>query len=437
MKPFAEALRELEVLEDLTDSQIRWLVEHSEERRYEAGEVTFQSGQPAEYMIVMIEGEVHARPDDSQVQLPAFIARAGDITGLLPHSRMTTLARTVRAAVPTRVALLHKRHFDEMLAVIPQLESRLIGIMADRIRETAKADLQHEKLAALGKLSAGLAHELNNPAAAIARSAVMLREKLAELLGPDKDAVERARNQQLLDPLERSDREQAVGDALSDRGIAGAWDLAGELVDAGFTAESLPDLETIHRLAAAFAVDRLAGDIEHAACRISDLVGAIKAYTYRDTAAEREIDLHKGLDTTLIMLGHRIKRGIKVTRSYDPAVPRLLAHGGELNQVWTNLIDNGIDSMLSLPDGEKILGLKTALRGDLVLVEISDTGPGIPEEIQGRIFEPFFTTKQHGEGTGLGLDIVSRIVRKHRGEVRVESRPGCTCFQVRLPVKRN
>ena len=438
-QPLVKALRGVPLLEDLSDPEIRWLAEHMEDRRYNAGDVTFQSGAPAEYMIVMLEGEVHARTDSSQPHLPIFIARAGDITGFLPHSRMRTLARTVRAAVATRVALLHKQYFDDMFDVIPQLESRLIGVMADRIRETATADLQHEKLAALGKLSAGLAHELNNPAAAIGRSAVMLREKLMELLGRDRSAVEAARKHTALDPLERSDREEAIGEALSRHGVEGAWDLAGELVEAGFTADNLPpdtDGNAVRRLAAAVAVDRLAAEIEQAACRISDLVGAIKSYSYRDTAAEREIDLHKGLDNTLMILGHRLKKGIQVRKEYDVSVPKLLAHGGELNQVWTNLIDNAIDAMLAAPDGEKLLGLKTAHRADSVLVEISDTGPGIPPENQGRIFEPFFTTKQHGDGTGLGLDIVSRIVRKHHGEVHVQSRPGATCFQVRLPVTR-
>ena len=438
-KPLADALRDVPVLEGLSDPQIRWLVEHAEDRRYTAGEVTSRAGDPAEYMIFILEGEIHARTEPGQPQLPAFIACTGEVTGLLPHSRMTTLARTVRAVVETRAALIHKRDFDEMFSVIPQLETRLIGVMADRIRETARADLQHEKLAALGKLSAGLAHELNNPAAAIGRSAITLREKLMELVGNDREAVERARNQAPLDPLERSDREEALCDALSSRGVEDPWELAAELVESGLTPDTLEgtaDAESLRRLAAAISVDRLAGEIEQAACRISDLVGAIKSYSYRDTAAEREIDLHKGLDNTLIMLGYRLKKGIELQKSYDPNVPRLIAHGGELNQVWTNLIDNAIDAMMADPDDRKVLGVKTALRGETVLVEISDTGPGIPEDIQSRIFEPFFTTKLHGDGTGLGLDIVSRIVRKHHGELHVQSKPGSTCFQVRLPVAR-
>ena len=435
----AQALRKVPLLADLSDSEIRWLAVHMEDRRYEANEITFRSGAPAEYMIVILEGEVHARADSGQPQLPTFIARAGDITGLLPHSRMTTLARTVRAVVPSRMAVLHKKDFDEMFDVIPQLESRLIGVMADRIRETAKADLQHEKLAALGKLSAGLAHELNNPAAAIGRSAALLREKLMELVGRDRQAVESARAQESLGSLERSDREEAIGEALSTRGVEDAWDLAPELVEAGFTTDTLPadvDADGLRRLATAVALDRLADEIEQAACRITDLVGAIKSYSYRDTAAEREIDVHKGLDNTLMILGYLLRKDIEVRKEYDPDLPRILAHGGELNQVWTNLIENAIDAMLSSSDREKILGLKTAVRGDTVLVEISDTGPGIPADIQGRIFEPFFTTKQDGDGTGLGLDIVSRIIRKHHGEVRVQSKPGGTCFQVRLPVNR-
>jgi signal transduction histidine kinase len=170
--------------------------------------------------------------------------------------------------------------------------------------------------------------------------------------------------------------------------------------------------------------------------RISELVRAIKEYSWMDTAPEREIDIHAGLESTLAILKHRLRGEIQVERHYDSDLPRICAHGGELNQVWTNLINNAIDAMLGTP-GEKILRIRTAARADAVLVEILDTGPGIPESIRDRIFEPFFTTKQQNEGTGLGLDLVYRIVRKHRGDIRFESRPGRTCFQVRLPVSRS
>jgi signal transduction histidine kinase len=242
-----------------------------------------------------------------------------------------------------------------------------------------------------------------------------------------------------LDSLERSDREEAVGDWLEGRRVQDARQLAPALVDAGcdldtlrglserFDNETLADVVT--RLTASFTINRLVEQIESGTSRMSDLVRAIKQYTYMDQATEQEIDVHEGLENTLIMLQYRLKYGISVVRQYDRSIPPICAHGSELNQVWTNLIDNAIDAMA----GSGELVVRTAHEFGRLLVEIRDSGPGIPPEIQSRIFEPFFTTKPVGEGTGLGLDTVYRIVNKHHGDVRVDSRPGKTSFQVRLP----
>lgn len=464
-KPLAEALRDVTVLADLPDDAIRWLADRVEDCFYEPGDAVLREGQPADAMLFMLEGEVEARAEESGPQLPAFIAVAGDISGALPHSRMKTYGRTGRATQPTRIARFPRAKFDEMLDAIPELEGRLIGLMADRIRETAKADLQHEKLAALGKLAAGLAHELNNPAAAMARGAETIRDKLTSLRAVnatlaaasltveqrtrlaefDERAIEHARTCTPLDALTRSDREQELGDWLEELAVEDPWELAGELTDAGFTHESLEEVAeaagasvgaVLTRVALMLALDRVAAEMLEASSRMSALVSSVKEYSFMDKAAIREIDVHQGLENTLAILGHQLKHGIRVERNYDRSLPKVCANGSELNQIWTNLIDNAIDAMQSTERGEKVLGLCTARRDDTVLVEISDTGPGIPEEIGTRIFEPFFTTKKQGEGTGLGLDLVSRIVRNHHGDVRFESVPGKTTFQVRLPLRQ-
>jgi signal transduction histidine kinase len=463
-KPIEEALRDVTVLADLPEDAIVWIARHVEDRRYEPGDIVFRHGDPADYMFFMLEGEFYARPDDG-TQLPPFIASAGQVSGALPHSRIKEFARAGRVTAPSRIAALHRSYFDEMLDVIPELENRLIGLMADRIRENARADLHHEKLSALGKLAAGLAHELNNPAAAIARGAETVRERLqclraadaqlaaaavpaaqrAQLLQLEEQAIGHARTCTALDALTRSDREQELSDWLSDLGVEDPWDLAAELTDAGLNQETLSAVAgaagdalgpALARVSAALALDRVAGEIADAANRMAELVRSVKEYSFMDTAAVQEIDIHEGLENTLTILRHQLKHGIRVDRTYDRNIPKICANGSELNQVWTNLIDNAIYAMRKGTDGQKVLGVCTALRDDVVLVEISDTGEGIPPEVTSRVFEPFFTTKKQGEGTGLGLDIVGRIVRSHHGDIRFESKPGCTKFQVRLPLRQ-
>ena len=453
--------RNIPIFADLTEDELGWLADHSEIATAEAGELIIHENDPADSMIIYLEGESDGRRESAGPDAPVYTARAGMVTGMLPFSRMTHYTITMRAVTPLRIARIPKTLFPEMLNKIPSLGPRLVGILSDRVREATKQDLAREKLASLGKLSAGLAHELNNPAAAAARAANTLRtifdkREQASLeidqqnLPPEARETlrlieEKARHMQLdgkpKDALELSDVQSDLRSWLDDHGVDDGWEVAPVLAEAGVRVEHLERLAqkftapvmgaVIRRFGATLEISRLLTDIEHSSCRISELVKAIKEYSFMDEAPRQEVDVAKGIESTLVMLNHKLKHGITVVKNFDPNLPRIFSYGSELNQVWTNLIDNAADAM----KGKGELRIRTMREGDEVLVEFVDNGPGIPPEIQTKIFDPFFTTKPIGEGTGLGLDTVYRIVRKHRGNVSVVSRPGTTCFRVRLPIQ--
>jgi len=461
-----EALRRVHVFADLPEDQLQWFAENVRDERFATGDILFRKGDPPDWMAVFLEGEMHAYRDDNAHDGYVYISRAGDpaseVTGVLPFSRMTQFTVTGRAALPSRILRFPVHLFPELLQRMPILAKRLVGIMSDRVREMTTADQQQDKLMALGKLSAGLAHELNNPAAGATRAANDLIATLAELRAADlrlcrheftteqEDALrafedvalEHTATTTQLNSLEQSDREELVASWLEDHGIADPWKLSGNLVEAGIDAAGLERIsdvleeetlaDMLARVNAQLAVAKLASEIKAATSRISELVGAIKEYSYMDQASVQEVDIHRSLDSTLVILKYKLKKkSIVVTREYAEALPRIKAYGSELNQVWTNLIVNAVDAM---PDGGT-LKVRTKREPTGILVEIRDNGSGIPPELRSRIFEPFFTTKPVGEGTGLGLDTVARIVRKHRGNIRVESKPGDTCFQIRLPLE--
>jgi signal transduction histidine kinase len=460
-----QALRGVPLLADLAEEEIGWLAENAEELHLADGEVISREGEPAERMSIILAGELRGRGEKGSASTRTFIARAGEITGLLPFSRLRTWGATIRAAGPTRVATIANNRFDEMLECIPALEQRLIGVMTDRARETTRAEQQNEKLLALGKLSAGLAHELNNPASAVGRAVAELRLRLAALpaltaalihQGIEPGQMETlcrlhatsgrgaAEGTPALGPLEQADRESELSDWLEERQVADAWRLAPTFVATGMTAAdlerwvagvpaavlpaALPWVET------GAALQLLLGEMENAAHRISDLVGAIKEYSYmdRELSEKGDTDLHRALDSTLTMLGHKAKaKNVTVTRDYDPGLPVIQAYAGELNQVWTNLLDNALDAVAP---GGRVTVATRRVDGQVEVV-VGDDGPGISPELLGRIWEPFFTTKPMGQGSGLGLDIARRIVvGRHGGEMRVESSPGDTRFLVSLPV---
>ncbi len=452
-------LRRIAIFADLEEDHLNWLASHLQVAHFEAGALISEEGSVADRLMVILDGEIVGRKEKSADDGRIYSAHAGQVTGMLPYSRLTHYPLTTRAVAPTTAAFLDASWFPEMLKRVPVLGGRLVGVMADRIRESARSDQQREKLISLGKLSAGLAHELNNPASAVRNAASALQQAVAAMRSaalhldkrelPTADRAFLARlecdwhsthPQQALDSLDRSDREEEIGSWLETHRIPEAHILAAALVDAGCDLETLRTLaakfddETlalvVTRLASSFTITHLVQQIESGTARISNLVKAVKQYSYMDQTPEQEIDLHDGIENTLVMLHYRLKLGIRVIRQYDRAIPRVCAYASELNQVWTNLIDNAIDAMAG--NGE--LTVRTAPEGAMVLVEIRDNGPGIPAEIQDRIFDPFFTTKGVGEGTGLGLDAVFRIVQKHHGSVRVNSKPGRTSFEVRLPI---
>jgi signal transduction histidine kinase len=461
--PTIADLRSIEVFGDLPEPDLEWLAEHMVLMELEAGQIVFHAGEPADRMYVLFEGEVSGVSEGPGNDSRYYISRPGRVTGMLPFSRLTQIPLTVRSTMHSRGASLHKNYFPEMLARMPVLQARLVSVLTDRVRETTRADQEREKLVALGRLSAGLAHELNNPAAALQRAAFALHEAVESFrtanleLGKlnisaenrqfltqlEYDWAKNSGPQSPLDSLERSEREEDFAAWMKKHKVRDAWNLAPALVDAGCTLGTLESVaanidaaymtEVLIRLTASITISRLVEEIQSSTSRVSELVKSVKEYSYMDQMPEQDVDIHDGIDNTLIMLKHQLKNGIEVVRDYDRSIPKITVRGSELNQVWTNLITNAIDAM----QGKGKLEICTCGHGDTAVVEVIDNGPGIPPEIRERIFEPFFTTKPVNKGTGLGLDTVFRIVSRHHGNIRVESQPGRTSFSVVLPLHTN
>jgi signal transduction histidine kinase len=453
----ASELRRLPVFADLPDDQIAWFISQSQELALKPDDIYVHEGDPADAMFVLLDGQLEIRGEFAG-GLVTLVYKPGDVTGVLPFSRMKQFPLTGRALTSSRVLRFPASLFPALVQKMPELAGRLVAVMSDRVREATRIEQQRDRLAALGKLSAGLAHELNNPASAAKRAAGQLRANLKQVkdasqeLGTrDLTAAQKAeieklenwliqKNEPPPDALTISTLEDQLEAALRSHGQDDMWQLAANLARKGAKPELLESLfasvdpdtarSALCRISASLEVAGLLTEIENSTSRISDLVQAIKEYTFMDQAPVQNVDVVKSLETTLTILNHKLKRGVEVERDYQP-VPFLVdSFGSELNQVWTNIIDNAIDAM----HGQGKLRLRTYRDGTCVVVEIGDNGPGIPPEIQFRIFEPFFTTKGVGEGTGLGLDAVQRIVKKHKGNIEVSSKPGDTRFQIFLPL---
>ncbi len=461
----ADALRELFLFEKLSDEQLAWLAERGEVRSYPAGVTVYAAGEPATRLFVLLEGtlSMSVRGGGTEIETVRTDYRgayAGAFFAYLDVPSARSYSSTVRAVTGCRFWELPAADFGwAMREWFPMATHMLEGFA---IQGTATQEMvsTRERLVALGTVTAGLTHELNNPATAATRATAALHERLAGLwdqlavlthgelatgqLAGLVDLVRQAlgRRAELapLSPLQASDREDELGGWLEEHGVAGAWDLTSPLVAAGVDAGRLEQVaasvpaellpQAVGVLAVACESESLLDEVAEAAGRISTLIGAAKQYTQMDRSPLQHLDVHDGLESTLTMLGHKLGTSIEVVRDYDRSLPKLPAYEGELNQVWTNLIDNAVGAM----NGSGVLTVRTGRDGDRVLVEIGDTGPGIPEPVAAHIFEPFYTTKPVGKGTGLGLDICWRIVvQRHGGDLRFTSTPGDTRFQALLP----
>jgi signal transduction histidine kinase len=451
-----EALRMVPLFAHLPDDLMQWVIDHSSEVHLEDGECLFEEGKPARYFFVLLEGGLLVTKRIGNRDVVLTMHEPGAFTGEIPLLAGSDYVASGCAVGASRLMRMEADEFYQMLGICTVIGRGIFAAMANRIQTTEALVQQSEKLSGLGKMAAGLAHELNNPVAASQRAVEQLQEKMQQLHASSQQLAQcitaeqweqlarlaSGRSTAQLNALERSEREDELLSWLDERAIAESWELAPVFVEAGLTVVELDTLteaigdvnleRALTWLEASLSVNDLLATVEQGTTRISGLVKAIKEYSYMDRAQLQEVDIHAGIESTLIILKHKLKGGVEVIREYDPHVPHISAYASELNQVWTNILDNAIDAM----QGKGTIHIRTMQKGTFVCVEIADNGPGIPPEIQSRIFEPFFTTKDVGKGTGLGLDTAYRIVVvDHNGTITASSVPGETTFRICLPEK--
>ncbi|TDV47823.1 ATP-binding protein [Actinophytocola oryzae] len=460
-------LRELFLFENLTDDQLGWVAENGDVVSYKAGETVSVEGEPAECFYVLLSGELVmvrlVRGDEVEItRSDSRGAYSGATQFYLGDQVDQVYAATIRAVTDATFLALPAAEFAARFNQWFPMAVHLLQGMFVGLQNANVLVAQRERLLALGKLTAGLTHELNNPAAAAVRATETLRErfsgmrhKLAMLADGHFDGlqlhqltkiqdkfVQRMAEAEDLTPMQVADREDELGEWFDDRKVSGGWDLAPVFVAAGITTSDLDELSNVvdsgflepalRWLAYTVETENLLIEVKESTKRISALVGAAKQYSQLDRTPHQEVDLHEGLVATLVMLAGKKPEGVRIVKEFDKSLPRVPAYAAELNQVWTNLIENAIDAVA----GDGTITVRTARDGDSALVEVIDTGPGVPEELRRRVFEPFFTTKGVGQGTGLGLDVSYRVVvNRHGGDLRVVSEPGDTHFQVRLPLR--
>jgi signal transduction histidine kinase len=453
-------LRRIDLFDDLSDDELAPWVEVVRCGRVAAGELLSEQGKPARGLLLLLDGTARTylldaeRPEPvGRQEAPTWIGAIAVLTGGVMGVRMV-------AETECRLAIVAPDDFTRLILSQPPVHARVMQQIAPVVRRLNDVEQNRERLASLGQMAAGLAHELNNPAAAAQRASAQLaealhningalrafvesgveREEAEKLLALHQQALDHAANCTALDALDAADAEDALLELLEDLDVPEPWEIAGTLsaacVDASWLQQvaALAGPATASALkwtAAALSADGLVAELQDSTQRMSRLVGAVKSYAYMDRGGLVEVDVHEGLESTLVILGHKLKHTtITIERDYDRSLPQLTIRGSELNQVWTNLIDNAIDAL-----GESgTITLRTRREEDCAVVEVTDDGPGVPPELQARVFESFFTTKDVGKGTGLGLETARRIVvDRHDGSLTLESVPGRTTFRVRLP----
>jgi signal transduction histidine kinase len=452
-------LRKSPLFEGLTDDELQQLMDNARPVSLRAGEVLMKQGDPGDTAYVVVSGEFEVHKQSGQSKIKIDIRNPGDVLGEMALLSQAPRSATVTAVTDCETLCISKEVFDNLLSTSPSASKAVLHWIMARLSQNDALLHQQERMAALGTLSAGLAHELNNPASAAQRSASELNRTLLKLQVLThqiesrafeegqvdwldefmKESSSRFSSPRKLEALEKIDMVDQLQEWLEANGVESASEYAPAMVIFGWNAEELEELKespcfdlAVQWLGIGCMTLGLLSEVQQATGRISQIVQAMKSYTYLDQAPLLEVDVHEGLENTLVIMQHKLKKGVTVKREYSPDLPRIEAYASELNQVWTNIIDNAVDAM----DGRGEIILRTYNKDNDVVVEIIDNGPGIPPEIQSRIYDPFFTTKPPGKGTGLGLHISHDIIaNRHRGLLLVESKPGETKFKIVLPIQ--
>ncbi|WP_194774556.1 ATP-binding protein [Pararhodonellum marinum] len=450
------------VFDGVPSEQLEWLISKGEIKRYRSGDLIFRPGDPIENTVVVLEGRFRIMSNNGQQERLITEKSTGEVTGFLPFSRAKTAMGNARVQEDTTLILLHRSLEKEMLQNHYELSQVLVHEMTSRIREFTNIQKQTEKMSALGKLSAGLAHELNNPASAIVRSAKELKTNLTSLPEKFKKVISIKLTSEQVDHInelllskiqqkpapmglmDKQEKEDELLDWMDQEGLGPDMDMIATLVEFGFTEEDMEELASqvnpedflsvLGWINDNLVIEEVVNEIGDAAERIAKLVQSVKNYTHMDNAPERQLaDIHNGIRNTLTMLGYKLrKEKVNVQLDLDPNLPEIPIYVSELNQLWTNILDNAIDAIKQVD--HPALTIRTHSNKEFVSISISDNGIGIPKDILDRIWEPFFTTKAMGEGTGLGLDLVHQIMVKHQGSVKVNSQPGLTEFEFCFPI---
>lgn len=458
-----EELSKVPEFKSVPKDQLQWLADKGTVRTFPDGERAFKKGDDIEGLQIVLQGglTIYFIQGGSRRNLGTY--EVGEILGRLPYSRMKTASGEGYAEGELVTYFLHRDLFPELISKCHDITEALVHNMTDRVRDFTRQQQQNDKMMALGKLSAGLAHELNNPSAAVIRSAQELQKHLSNIPENFKTLIKiQATDQEVdqvnaflfskvkdhtdstLSMMEKSEREDELNDWLEKNTIPNGYDMTDIFIEYDVTVDDLESLKKIIRpedkgaiinwLSERFVTQKLVSDIEEASKRINTLVCSVKGYTHMDQAPEKQfMEIKPGIVNTLIMLSHKLKKNnIQLTKDFPADLPKAHIFVSELNQVWTNIIDNAIDAMEGRPDSK--LEIKARKDREFIIITITDNGPGIPDDIINKIFDPFFTTKAIGKGTGMGLEVAQQIIFQHNGKIEVSSQPGRTEFKICLPI---